>query len=171
MSHHVLAIGVPALDAWVRARTAHYDASFLSADPNFSHAHITLLSPWVAHPTRVDLDRVGRIAAEHPAFEFSLSRLGVFPNGVVHLVPDPSAPFTALTERLCAAFPQCDPYDGQFPELVPHLTLDQRSAEVTVAAVRSSLGDLIPARARAEQIQLQHWGNHECRVVHTWSLR
>ena len=48
--HTVLAVGVPDLDDWVRTRTAQYDASFVSADPAFRHAHITLLAPWIANP-------------------------------------------------------------------------------------------------------------------------
>jgi len=38
-------VPLPALDDVVRERTAFYDASFVSRDPGFAHAHITLLAP------------------------------------------------------------------------------------------------------------------------------
>jgi len=41
--HSVLVVPVPALEEYVRARTAHYDASFVSADPAWVHAHLTVL--------------------------------------------------------------------------------------------------------------------------------
>lgn len=44
--HSVIAFPVPELDPWVRARTEHYDPSFVSSDPDFVHAHITVLGPW-----------------------------------------------------------------------------------------------------------------------------
>ncbi len=43
--HTCLAVPVPALEDWVRERTAHYDPSFVSTDPGFAHAHLTLLAP------------------------------------------------------------------------------------------------------------------------------
>jgi len=47
----VLAVPVPELDEVVRERTAFYDASFVSSDPGFTHAHITVLGPWVTEPS------------------------------------------------------------------------------------------------------------------------
>ena len=62
MGHTVLAVPVPALDEMIRERTAFYDSSFVSADPEFVHAHITLLGPWTERPNAEDLDCVARIA-------------------------------------------------------------------------------------------------------------
>ena len=62
--HTCLAVPVPALEDWVRERTAHYDPSFVSTDPGFAHAHLTLLAPWVERPTAADLRRVERVLLE-----------------------------------------------------------------------------------------------------------
>ena len=43
--HAVLQVGVPELEDWIVARTRHYDARYLSSDPRFRHAHITVLAP------------------------------------------------------------------------------------------------------------------------------
>ena len=45
--HSVLQVPVPPLEGWVRARTAHYDTDYLSSDPDFTHAHITVLAPFL----------------------------------------------------------------------------------------------------------------------------
>ena len=64
---------VPALEEVVRERTAFYDASFLSADPDFVHAHITLLSPWAELPTAADQAEVTRITQPADPFDIQLA--------------------------------------------------------------------------------------------------
>lgn len=174
--HSVLVIGVPQLESLIRARTAHYDASFLGIDAGFSNAHLTVLGPWIGDPNRSDLDAVAAIAAAHPPFDFTLEHLGIFPNGVIHLVPDPAEPFTALTSALSSAFPAHPPYGGQFDQVEPHLTVDALAPAgadqpaVTLDSVRRMLGDAIPAHCHADRIDLQWWANHDCRVLHSWPL-
>ena len=94
------------------------------------------------------------IVAETPAFDFTLERIATFPNGIIHLVPEPDAGFRELTRRLAAAFPQCPPYAGQFADVRPHLTLDARADTVSEESTRALLGDLVPARCRAERLDL-----------------
>ena len=170
MGHTVLVVPVPELEDFVRERTEHYDGSFLSADPAFVHAHITVLGPFLYAPSPADLDTVAEIVADLTAFDFVLDRMGEFPDGVIHLLPDPDAPFRELTRRLMAAFPQCPPYGGAFPEPVPHLTLDQRSAVVTPESVRAVLGDVMSATCRADRVALHRYANHDCRVLAQWKL-
>jgi len=169
VGHHVLVVPVPALEPWAFARTRHYDPSFLSADPGFVHAHITLLSPWLAAPAPVDLERVEKIAAAASPFSFSLSSVDVFPGGTIHSPPVPAAPFAELTSALYAAFPMCPPYGGEF-EPVPHLTLDHVLGGVTVASVGSALGSLLPVTCVADRIDLQWYDNDSCHLVDSWGL-
>jgi 2'-5' RNA ligase len=165
----VLVVPVPQLEPFVVERTRHYDASFVSDDPAFVHAHVTLLSPWLDAPGPDDLERVAKLAAATRAFDFTLERVRVFPSGTIYLEPDPSAPFAALTAELVAAFGQCQPYDGLFG-VVPHLTLDHLLGGVTVEHTRTALGDLLPARCRADRISLQWYDNHDCRTLAEWEL-
>jgi hypothetical protein len=170
MAHTVLVVPVPELEAFVVERTHHYDASFVSADPAFGHAHITALGPFLDEPSDADLALVGQVAGRTPAFDFILDRLGEFADGIIHLLPDPDAPFRALTRGLIEAFPQCPPYGGDIPEPVPHLTLDQRAGGIDQATVRASLGDALPARCRADRLALHRYANHDCRVLAEWKL-
>ena len=89
LGHTVLAVPVPALEEVVRERTAFYDASFLSADPGFVHAHITLLAPWADQPTAAELAQVAHIARAAGPFDVKLAQVGEFPDGVLYLRPYP----------------------------------------------------------------------------------
>lgn len=168
--HHVLAIGVPALDALVRERTAYYDDSFVSADPDFVHAHITVLAPWVPQPTAADLDVIDSIARATTPFEVELAEVDEFPDGVIHLLPYPDRELRELTERVAAAFPDYPAYGGAFDRVTPHLTLDRGSPSVTVATVRETVAHLLPVAVRVDRLVLQWWANHDCRLVRTWTL-
>ncbi len=174
MAHTVLLVPVPEFEPFVRERTEHYDASFLSVDPAFVHAHVTVLGPFLDAPSTAELALVAgiaaEIAAETSAFAFEMSRIEMFPDGIIHLRPDPDEPFRRLTRRLTAAFPQCPPYGGAFPEPTPHLTLDQRADGIDRDSVRAMLGDLLPASCRADRIAMHRYANHDCRVLAEWKL-
>lgn len=168
-----LAVPVPVLEEWVAARTAHYDPSFLSRDPHFAQAHLTVLAPWVAEPTPADLATVREVLAQVPSFEVRLTGVATFPDGLVHAVPEPDHGLRSLTRRLAAAFPDHPPYGGRYDATggpVPHVTLDRLGADVTEEWVRAEVGHLLPARLVVDRVDLQWWGNHTCRRLHSWRL-
>lgn len=170
--HTVLQVPVPELEPFVLERHRHYDADFVSSDPRFVHAHITALGPFLP-PALLDahvLGQIGEIASTTNRFTFRLAELDTFPNGIIHLVPEPGAPFRALTAALVAAFPHCPPYAAEFPSVAPHLTLDAVSDRVSIRSTRELLGDLIPVTCRAERLDLAWWGNGTCRVLESWPL-
>lgn len=168
MGHTVLVVPVPELEMFVRSRWEHYDAAWVSPDPRFTHAHITALAPWVPTPGPADLARVGEIVASITPFDFELLDVAAFPDGTVHAPPVPAEPFESLTAGLVAAFPEHLPYGGAFGDVVPHLTLDRLTADVTVESVLTMLGGTLPARCRAARLELQWYDEGECRVLETW---
>lgn len=166
----MLVVPVPELEPFVRARTEHHDTAYVSADPGFTHAHVTALGPF-----RPDLDEhtaetVAAVAACVEPFKFRLGRIDTFPNGIIHLLPEPDGAFRELTGRLVEAFPDCPPYAGEFPDPVPHLTLDLRSAEVTESSTRELLGDLVPCTVRATRLDLAWYQPGHCHLVTSWPL-
>jgi len=167
--HSVLVVPVPELEPFVRARWHHYDSAWVSHDPAFVHAHITVLAPFRADPTPSDLARVAEIAGTTDPFPFALDEVDEFPNGLLHVRPDPDAPFIELTRRLWAAFPDCPPYGGAF-EVAPHLTLDQRSSSVSRASTSAAVADLIPTMARADRLELQWYEAGRCHVRSSWPM-
>jgi len=170
MGHSVLVIPVPGVEDYVVERTIRYDRSFLSMDPAFAHAHLTLLGPWLPEPAQADLDLVADIARRGEPFGYELREVAVFPDGTIHLVPEPLEPFVMLTKALVAAFPQCPPYAGRFPDSTPHVTLEREAPDISVASVRTELAGLLPIAQTVSRIDLQWWGNDDCHVRASWPL-
>jgi 2'-5' RNA ligase len=167
MGHSVLQIPVPSLEPFVRARHAHYDGDYVSKDPGFVHAHITVLGPFLEVVDEESATAVASIAAGIDPFDVRLERVETFPDGIIHLRPEPDEPFRALTQALWDAFPQCPPYGGEFDDVVPHLTLDH-SSQVTVESVRAGLA--LPTYDRAERIDLAWYEPGNCHLVRSWPL-
>ncbi|XGX80237.1 hypothetical protein LQK93_03067 [Terrabacter sp. BE26] len=163
---------MPQLEPFVLARTRHYDADYASGDPGFTHAHVTALGPFLDLDALTDaaLAEVGGVAAATEPFDFALEAVDTFPNGIVHLLPEPSAHFAALTAALWSAFPQCPPYAGAFADVVPHLTLDALSDDVTEASTRALVSRHVPVRCRAERLDLAWYEPGGCRLLHSWRL-
>ncbi len=169
--HSVLQVPVPALEAWVRDRTDHYDRSFVSTDPRFGHAHITVLGPFDPRPTPADLAAVAALAARTPPLRVRLAHLAQFPNGIIHLVPDPADPLRDLTARLVEAFPAWPPYAGEFgTDVRPHLTVDAASDTVDLASTAALLADVVPVVADLDRLQLAWWESGRCHVMAEWAL-
>lgn len=169
--HFVLQLPVPPLEEWVRARTAHYDAGFVSHDPRFAHAHITALGPFDPAPSARVLATVADLAAATPPIAVRLAELAQFPNGIIHLVPDPAHGLRDLTARLVAAFPDWPPYGGEFGDDVrPHLTVDAASHEVDLDSTAVLLAEVVPAECVLDRLQLAWWEAGSCHVAHEWPL-
>ncbi|MEP6639103.1 MAG: 2'-5' RNA ligase family protein [Chloroflexota bacterium] len=136
----------PALET-IRRR---HDRAAASGAP----AHVTLLFPFMPMtrlgPTvRRDL---AKIAAAVPAFDVAFARVGRFP-GAIYLVPDPSAPFEALTTAIVARYPAFPPYEGAFAEIIPHLTLVE-SATAPLDAIAKSAVRHLPFERHVAAIEL-----------------
>ncbi|GAA4367714.1 2'-5' RNA ligase family protein [Nocardioides caricicola] len=161
---------MPQLEEFVRARTIHHDASYLSSDPAYTHAHVTALGPFAPTLTEDVARRVAAVAAATEPFTFVLKPVvGRFADGILHLRPEPDEAFRDLTARLVAEFPEFPPYGGTF-EPVPHLTLDLATAEVTAESTLALIGAALPATCRAERVDLAWYEPHRTRAIASWTL-
>ncbi len=167
-----LVVPVPALEGWVRARSAHYDPAYVSSDPTFAHAHLTLLSPFFSAAELSDdvRSRVGEVLSRHSPFRVRLERVDVFPDGIIHLVPQPSTPLSRITADLMTTFPGHPPYAGRYGDVRPHLTLDRAAPGVDVATTRRSLGEALPAHADIDEALLSWYEQDGCRTIARWPL-
>jgi hypothetical protein len=165
--HSVLQVPVPELDPFVRERIAHYDATFLSTDPDLVHAHITVLGPFLPVVDEPAAAEVGRVAGSVSPFAFRLRRTATFPNGIIHLLPEPADGFRRLTDGMRNAFPGCPPYRGEF-EPEPHLTLDLVSASVSESSTAAAI--TLPVSCRADRVDLVWYESGRCRRLRCWPL-
>ncbi len=117
--------------------------------------------------------KVAEIVAGTAAFDFAFARMDTFPNGIIHLLPEPEDPFRRLTDALASAFPQCPPYAGEFATSArtsrstpsrPRCPWRRRHG----AARRPRVG--AGARCRAERLDLVHYAPGALRVLRSWSF-
>lgn len=120
-------------------------------------AHVTVLAPFLP-PTAIDTTVIKRLDAAldgAPAFGCVFDQTRWFDLDCLWLAPVSEAPFRAMTERVCAEFPELRPYDGRRP-VVPHLTVGFSRAssvdDLRIAAAR--LGRALPIRAQVRHLDL-----------------
>jgi len=136
----------PLTDAW---------AGLLPAPNRALPPHVTALWPFLpAEAVDEGVEReIEALVAGAAAFDFALARLSEFPD-VVFLSPEPTEPFVALTRLLWRRWPECPPFGGAYPEIVPHLTVALDPDPTTRQAIARTLTERLPLVARAESVLL-----------------
>ncbi|MFL6163902.1 MAG: 2'-5' RNA ligase family protein [Jatrophihabitantaceae bacterium] len=163
-----LIVPLPELEPLVGAWRARYDTTFADVP-----AHVTALFPWIPPDelTEADLDAVGQLAKGWQPFEVCFERFASFDDAEVHyLAPEPADPFLALTEDLCAGWPEYPPYEGAFAELVPHLTVSTSAGAEQVAEFRAAIAARLPVRATARELVAVEVRDGRCRIRRSFRL-
>jgi 2'-5' RNA ligase len=157
-----LIIEVPEAEPAVRQHRERLDASAPLGIP----AHITVLFSFMPPETisTAALTALEHLFAEVSRFRFRLDHTGWFGDDVLWLGPRDPGPFRALTRRVFQAFPAFPPFEGQFDDVVPHLTIghghplsDLRTAKDSVQA-RLPIDGYTPAvTLMTQQSAGGHW--------------
>ena len=108
-------------------------------------AHITLIVPWLppGEITGADLADLDEMLEDVKAFEFVLDHVDWFGRRVLWVAPEPAAPFLRLTDRLADHF-GTPPWDDEFDEVIPHLTVAHASDGVELQPVAADLSGRLP---------------------------
>lgn len=165
-----LLVPVLAAEPWVKDLRQRYDPIATVGVP----AHITVLFPFISPDliTDDDLARATETFQRFRPFEFRLEQVDRFPESL-YLVPEPDEPFISLTEAVVREFPEYPPYGGKFTEIVPHLTVANRSAEFSSIAEAELLGimkDLGPIHAIGNVVELYENSSGHWRWAHSFPL-
>ncbi len=118
--------------------------------------HITVVAPF-APPSEIDeaaLLLLTSVLGELPAFDFELREVGWFGRNVTYLAPEPALPFVDMTTRVASAFPSYPPYGGEFPEVVPHLTVGEAAHPIRLRRAARRVQERLPVPARATEVWL-----------------
>lgn len=112
-------------------------------------AHVTVMYPFL---TTRELDREARrrladAISALPAFDITVTSIGHFPN-VVYLVPEPVGSLLSLTHAVMGIWPRLQPFEGEFDEIIPHLTISY-GEEVPPGAL-----ERLPITSRVDQVWL-----------------
>lgn len=119
-------------------------------------AHVTILYPFLP-PGLIgpaELDRLTAAINSVPRFDVTFSQVQWFSEDVVWLDPAPADGFRALTDAVCASFPDCPPYSGEFDGSIPHLTIAAHSEPDRMRAAAHHAMAQIPISACVRSVYL-----------------
>lgn len=148
-SQSAVLIPVPEADAVVGRWRHLYDPVAAAGVP----AHITLVVPWLPPEeiTSADLASLDEELSDVKAFDFKLTHVDWFGRRVLWVAPEPEAPFRELTLRLAERF-GTPPYENEFQEIRPHLTVAHATEGVELVPVAADVSRGLPLRCRAEEV-------------------
>ena len=147
-----LIIEVPDAESAVRRHREYLDASASLGVP----AHITILAPFLP-PGMIgsgDLSRLAELFAGIRRFRFVLDRTAWFGDEVLWLGPADPRPFRELTRHVFGAYPACPPFEGQFEDVVPHLTIGHRHPVEVLLSAENAVQPYLPIAASASAVTL-----------------
>ena len=147
-----LIVKVPEAEPAVHNLRSHLDPVAALGVP----AHITVLFPFAppaslsgaAHST------LRGLFSNITAFDFRLVATRWFDHTVLWLAPDPNAQFLALTHAVADEFPAYPPYDGQFSDVIPHLTVADCGPADAMRAAEQRLQPTLPIKSTARSVSL-----------------
>jgi 2'-5' RNA ligase superfamily len=130
-------------------------ADWLVKDRGTLPAHVPLLGSVVRRPALTEgfLAELEMLFADVVPFSFDLDEVCAFPSGEVYLAPHPPTPFRQLTAELARRFPTLPSSAGQFPDVVPHVSVPLRDGEALTDIERRVRGHG-PLRGLATEAQL-----------------
>ena len=117
--------------------------------------HVTVLAPFRA-PGDLDLqdlEALRAMMAPRDPIEVELTTVGMFDNDVLHLRPDPDAPFRELTEAVSDRF-GTPPYEGRHDEILPHVTVGKAIPRPRARHAARALMLAMPLPIRVDVVQL-----------------
>lgn len=160
-------IPVPEADAVVGRWRFEYDPVAAAGVP----AHITLVVPWLPPDsiTPADLVELDEALSDVKMFEFELARVDWFGRRVLWVAPEPAQPFLDLTKRLADQF-GTPPWEDEFDEVVPHLTVAHASDGVELVPVAADVSTRLPLHCRAEEVWVMAGGGVRWELTHRVKL-
>lgn len=157
-----LIIEVPEAEPAVAAHRERLDAHAPLGVP----AHITVLYPFMPSETisPAVLAELDHLFDSVSRFRFRLDHTDWFGQDVLWLAPDDPDPFRNLSGRVYEAFPEFPPFDGQFDDIVPHLTIGHGHPHHDLCAAETAVQAQLPISAHATAVTLMtqqsadgHW--------------
>jgi 2'-5' RNA ligase len=137
----------PLVGQWRR----RFDSSASAGVP----AHVTVLFPFldVGRVTDGVLDELRTLIGARRPFPVRFEECRRFPD-VLYLAPTPDQPFCSLTEEIAERWPEAPPYEGQFTEVIPHLTVAHGQPPRVYQELEADLAERLPLAATVASVSL-----------------
>ena len=151
-------VPVPEAERAVSRHRARLDGAAARGVP----AHVTVLYPFVppSEITAGTLTALAGAVASVGAFECEFGATAWFGQDVMWLAPRPDAPFRTLTRAVSAVFPGYPPYGGGYDDVIPHLTVGDRTAGgvADLRAAEAEVRAALPVTAHISRVWLMTGG-------------
>jgi hypothetical protein len=150
--HSGLIVEIPEAEPAVAWHRERLDGSARLGIP----AHVTVLFPFMP-PRAIGpavLTGLEHLFAAASQFRFQFDRTAWFGDEVLWLAPRDPEPFRALTRAVVQAFPAFPPYEGQFGDSTPHLTVGHGHPLADLRAAEASVQAHLPIDAQAIAVTL-----------------
>lgn len=130
----------------------------LSGSRNGLPLHISILYPFLPVTAIGDAEKktIAQLVGGLQSFSVSFKEIRWFGKDVVWLYPEPSEPLRDLTLAIAHSFPSCQPYEGEFSEVIPHLTVLERKPLAWMHAVAVLARAQLPFTAKARAVWLMN---------------
>jgi 2'-5' RNA ligase len=104
-------------------------------------AHVTVLFPFIpaSEIQGAVMVRLAALFRTVPAFTHNFVRTAWFGDEVLWLGSDAAQVFRSLTQLVWTAFPAYPPFEGQFDDVVPHLTIADHAPRGEMQAAERKL--------------------------------
>ncbi len=137
--------------------------------------HITVLYPW--HPAPVskwEIDELRTVVRGIRPFTIQLTHLEHFPNHTLYFAMDDDTLMDMML-RIITAYPDTLPYEGEFDELIPHLTIAHASSREELWEIRLEVEEAVchklPIEVMVKEIiVMQHGADLQWRDLATLPL-
>lgn len=144
-----LLIVVPQAEHVIGAHRLDHDPAASRGVP----AHVTLLYPFAPADEVGTLEEgLAELFAGMKPFDSSFSEFARFGDEVLYLAPDNPERYSAMTDAIADRFPSYPPYEGQFDEVIPHLTVADGGGDF--AAMQREMEPWMPVRTRVDRVVL-----------------
>ncbi len=134
--------------------------------------HITLLFPWRPVPiTDIDISTLRSVTKGQHPFPIVFTHIEQFSKRVIYLAINEESDVRILIQKIIAAFPDASPYDHEFPNPIPHLTIAKAPDDATFDAlfkeVSASIVSELPIEIIVREIVVMEEGEDTNWRVHS----
>ena len=147
-----LILQIPEVEAAVGQHRIALDASARLGVP----AHFTVLFPFMP-PEEIGvtvLTRLRELFWGVEAFDFRLAHTAWFGDDVLWLAPVDPDPIRALTTLAHRSFPDFLPFEGEFADVIPHLTIAHGCDRTRMKAAEQAVQRRLPVQGHADKVTL-----------------
>lgn len=139
--------------------------------------HITLLWPWKNPPIESnDIETLKTILKDTKPFSITFDKIEYFQNGTIFLACEDVRTIQKIMKKIFEAFPECKPYNGEFQNPTPHVTIakipDQTALPQIYEEICKALKPNLPLTYTVDEvIVMKELETRDWKIVETIKLQ